>query len=90
MWACFWRGCRRHAARYEAEFLEDMDALGCRQPTVLTRVSEYMDEIRAYVDGIAAKGMAYASNGSVYFSTKAFRRASLSWGCSCYTASEVQ
>lgn len=64
---------RRHAARYEAEFLEDMDALGCRQPHVLSRVSEYMGEIRDYVDGIAAKGMAYASNGSVYFSTRAFR-----------------
>lgn len=24
--------------RYEAEFLEDMAALGCRQPDVLTRV----------------------------------------------------
>ena len=71
-------GRRRHAARYEAEFLEDMDALGCRAPTALTRVSEYMGEIRAYVDAIAAKGFAYASAGSVYFSTRAFRCA---WPC---------
>jgi cysteinyl-tRNA synthetase len=27
---------RRHAARYEAEFLADMDALGCRPPHVLS------------------------------------------------------
>ena len=69
-------GClfRRHAARYEAEFLEDMDALNCRQPHALTRVSEYMGEIRAYVDRIHANGMAYARGGSVYFDTQAFRR----------------
>jgi hypothetical protein len=29
---------RAHAAKYEAEFLEDLAALGCRQPDVLTRV----------------------------------------------------
>lgn len=34
---------RRHAARYEAEFLRDMEALRVRPPSVLTRVSEYME-----------------------------------------------
>ncbi len=29
---------RAHAARYEAEFMQDMEVLGCRLPTVLTRV----------------------------------------------------
>lgn len=65
--------CREHAARYEAEFLEDMDMLKCRPPHVLTRVSEYMQEIREYVDKIHANGMAYAVDGSVYFDTEAFR-----------------
>ena len=52
-----------------------MEQLKCRAPHVLTRVSEYMEEIRQYVEGIAAHGMAYASAGSVYFDTQAFR-----WG----------
>ena len=50
-----------------------MDALGCRRPDVITRVSEYMPEIVSYVQRIIGNGMAYASNGSVYFDTQAFR-----------------
>ena len=64
---------RRHAARFEEEFLRDMRDLGCREPTVLTRVSEYMHVIVAYIQQIMDKGYAYEANGSVYFDTQAFR-----------------
>ena len=64
---------RQHAARYEAEFLEDMDSLGCRRPDVMTRVSEYMTEIVEYIQTIMNNKMAYESNGSVNFDTQAFR-----------------
>ncbi|MEW5310069.1 MAG: hypothetical protein WDW38_001900 [Sanguina aurantia] len=64
---------RAHAAKFEAEFFDDMDALGCRRPDVTTRVSEYMDEIVSYVSGIITNGMAYEANGSVYFDTNSFR-----------------
>ncbi len=57
------------ASRYEKEFLDDMDTLGVRTPDVLTRVSEYVPEIIAYVEKIIANGYGYASNGSVYFDT---------------------
>lgn len=57
----------------QAEFFDDMDALGCRRPDVTTRVSEYMDEIVTYVSGIITNGMAYEANGSVYFDTNGFR-----------------
>ncbi|KAG2442848.1 hypothetical protein HXX76_002927 [Chlamydomonas incerta] len=71
---------RAHAAKYEREFLEDMDALGCRRPDVLTRVSEYIPEILEYVTRIIGNGMAYASNGSVYFDTQNFRSCGHTYG----------
>jgi hypothetical protein len=57
----------------QREFFEDMDALGVRRPDVLTRVVEYLPEIVAYVGRIVDNGMAYESNGSVYFDTQKFR-----------------
>ena len=70
---CNGSACRRHAARYEAEFLEDLVRLNCRMPHVLTRVSEYMDEIREYVQQIFEKGFAYCAEGDIYFDTQAYR-----------------
>ena len=76
IWPIFsrlWLLHRQHAARYESEFLEDMDALGCRRPDVMTRVSEYMTEIVEYIQTIMSNNMAYERNGSVHFDTQAFR-----------------
>lgn len=53
--------------------MQDIDRLGCLQPQVLTRVSEHMPEIIAYVDKIVQNGLAYESNGSVYFDVGSFR-----------------
>ncbi|WIA42642.1 hypothetical protein OEZ86_008612 [Tetradesmus obliquus] len=71
---------RAHAAKYEAEFFEDMAALGVRMPDVLTRVVEFLPEIIAYVQRIVDNGMAYESNGSVYFDTVKFREAGHVYG----------
>mmetsp|Transcript_21159 Transcript_21159/g.38307 ORF Transcript_21159/g.38307 Transcript_21159/m.38307 type:complete len:803 (-) Transcript_21159:92-2500(-) len=64
-----------HARRYEREFMEDMRALGIREPDVLTRVTEYVPQIIAFVEKIIGKGLAYKSNGSVYLSLDAFQAA---------------
>lgn len=64
-----------HARKYEREFMEDMDALGIREPDILTRVTEYVPQIIAFVEKIMAKGMAYKSNGSVYLSLDALKAA---------------
>ena len=58
--------------KFELEFHDDMRRLGALPPTVLTRVTEYVPEIVAYIQDICDKGLAYESNGSVYFNVNAF------------------
>ena len=62
-----------HSRYYEAQFLEDCDSLGVREPDVLTRVTEYVPEIISFVQGIIERGFAYEANGSVYFDTHRFK-----------------
>ncbi len=63
---------RKHAEKFEREFFEDLETLGCKTPSMVMRVTEYIPEITDYIDKIHQKGMAYTSNGSVYFDTQAF------------------
>lgn len=62
-----------HARRFEREFFEDMTALGVKEPDVVTRVTEYVPRIVDYIEVIIGNGFGYASNGSVYFDTNAFK-----------------
>eukprot|EP00761_Pharyngomonas_kirbyi_P014650 gb/GECH01014680.1/.p1 GENE.gb/GECH01014680.1/~~gb/GECH01014680.1/.p1 ORF type:complete len:1220 (+),score=272.25 gb/GECH01014680.1/:1-3660(+) len=63
---------RKHASKYEEEFMEDMELLGVRPADVLTRVSEYIPEIVAFIQRIQENNYAYEANGSVYFDTQKF------------------
>jgi cysteinyl-tRNA synthetase len=63
---------RELAAHWEGEFMKDMAALNVRPCDVLTRVSEYVPEIVAYVQRIIDNGYAYEADGSVYFDTRKF------------------
>ncbi len=49
-----------------------MNALNVKLPDMITRVSEYVPEIIAFVEDLVKRGIAYESNGSVYFSRKNF------------------
>uniref|UniRef100_A0A7S3PD35 cysteine--tRNA ligase n=2 Tax=Aplanochytrium stocchinoi TaxID=215587 RepID=A0A7S3PD35_9STRA len=62
-----------HTRKYEREYMEDMDALGIRPPDVITRVTEYVPDIIAFIERIIGKGLAYESNGSVYLDIQSFK-----------------
>ncbi|KOS16083.1 cysteinyl-trna synthetase [Malassezia pachydermatis] len=68
---------RKLAAYWEASFFEDMRRLHVEPPSMLTRVSEYVPEIVAFIQRIIDNGFAYvddASNESknVWFATSTF------------------
>ncbi|KAJ7049675.1 tRNA synthetases class I (C) catalytic domain-containing protein [Mycena amicta] len=63
---------RALASYWEGKFFEDMKRLRVRDPDTITRVTEYVPEIVAFVEGIVKNGYAYESEGSVYFDTEAF------------------
>lgn len=57
---------------WEDKFFEDMRALNVLAPDTITKVSEFVPEIIEYIKKIIDNGMAYTSNGSVYFDTIKF------------------
>lgn len=82
-----------HAYKYEAEFHEDMRALGVREPDAITRVSEYVPDIIRYVEKIIENKYGYEAVGtaadndrkdgngrSVYFNTRNFIKAGHAYG----------
>lgn len=70
---------REFTGKFEAAFLDDLKALGCREPHVKPRATEHIPEIIALIEKLVARGVAYkAADGSVYFSIEKYR------GCGCH------
>lgn len=66
----------RLTKKYEDRFMQDMRALNCLDPDVITRVTEFGAEIVTYVEKIINKGFGYATaDGSVYFDIDGFEAA---------------
>ncbi|KAL4097192.1 hypothetical protein QTP88_022007 [Uroleucon formosanum] len=57
---------------WESNFHLNMTSLNILPPDKISRVSEYIPEIIAYIETIIKNGYAYESNGSVYFDVAAF------------------
>ncbi|XP_047134203.1 cysteine--tRNA ligase, cytoplasmic isoform X3 [Hydra vulgaris] len=57
---------------WEKEYNDDMKSLNIRPADIITRVSQYIPEIVAYIERIIENGFGYVCNGSVYFDTIKF------------------
>ena len=69
---------REFTGKFEAAFLDDLKAVGCREPHQKPRATEHIPEIIALIEKLVARGVAYkAADGSVYFSIEKYR------GCGC-------
>ncbi len=70
----------RLTAEQERAFFEDLAALRVMPPDAVTRVTDYVPEIVAYIETILANGYGYEANGSVYFDVAAFRASGKAYG----------
>jgi cysteinyl-tRNA synthetase len=60
------------AAKYIKEFETDYRSLKLRPHSKNPRVTEFMEQIIGFVDGLVKNGKAYAMDGDVYFDVHAF------------------
>ncbi|MBP6491356.1 MAG: cysteine--tRNA ligase [Clostridia bacterium] len=59
--------------KYIEEYYKDAKSLNVEKASVHPKVSENMDEIITFVQGLIDKGYAYDVDGDVYFSTRKFK-----------------
>ena len=58
--------------KYEQSFMEDMNNLNIINPDVITRASQYIEEIINFIQKIIENDFGYESNGSVYFDSQSY------------------
>src|SRR5215831_16286704 len=58
---------RNVTEKTEAQFHEDVDALGCLAPTVEPRATEHVAEMKVLIDRLVGAGYAYAADDHVLF-----------------------
>lgn len=63
---------RTLADRFIDAYLADVQALGVKKATHHPRVTETMDDIIAFIEGLVDKGYAYEVEGDVYFKPRSF------------------
>ena len=59
---------RKVTEKTEAQFRDDMSALGALDPTLEPRATEHIGQMCAMIDRLIAKGSAYVAEGHVLFS----------------------
>lgn len=64
--------CKEISERYIKEYEEDMKGLGVAAPDIQPKATEHIPEMIEAVKKLIDNGLAYESNGSVYFSVRKF------------------
>jgi cysteinyl-tRNA synthetase len=62
---------RKVTEKTETQFHEDVAALGCLPPTVEPRATQHIEEMKAMIEELIAKGFAYVGEGHVLFRVSA-------------------
>lgn len=62
------------AETFTRSYFEDMDAMNVLRPDIVPRATGHITEQISLVKTLIEKGLAYETNGSVYFSVQAFAR----------------
>ncbi len=65
------RGSEEVAERYEAEWWEAMDTLGCLRPTRIPHATAYIEQMVELIAQLVALGIAYETSDGVYFTVGA-------------------
>ena len=58
--------------KYTAFFLEDLDAMRILRPDVMPKATEHIDHMKALIQNLMEKDLAYERDGSVYFRIAGF------------------
>ena len=64
---------RELSEKFIKEFYNDMDALNVQRADFEPKVTEYIDEIKAFVLKLIEKGKAYQTDGDVYYAVESFQ-----------------
>jgi cysteinyl-tRNA synthetase len=66
------RSCDDIAGQYMNEYDEDMASLGLKAPSIAPKATEHIDSMIEVISKLIERGLAYESNGSVYYSVRKF------------------
>ncbi len=68
------------AAHYEANFWRDMTALNCLMPDRIPHATDFIRQQIQAAERLIERGVAYESNGSVYFDVEAYEKLEMGEG----------
>lgn len=68
-----------YISKMEDEFLSDMDKLNIIRPTVMTRVTEYIEKIIKYIETMEKNELTYCVNGTVYIDSEKYIKKGYDW-----------